>query len=118
MAPTRSLISNQTVSVAASPEPFQALRASSFCFCIAASKAASVDADAARLERILRQIEREAEGVVELEGGIAGEHVALLQSEPLASPRSPRPFSSVLRKRVSSSFSVSVISACARTSSG
>ena len=39
-----SLTSNQTVSVAASPEPFQALRASSFCFCIAASKAASVDA--------------------------------------------------------------------------
>src|SRR5581483_82882 len=39
-----------------------------------------VDADAARLECILREIEREAVGVVELEGGLAGEHVALAQA--------------------------------------
>ena len=37
-----------------------------------------VDADAARLQRVLREVEREAVGVVELEGDIAGEHVAAL----------------------------------------
>ena len=40
MAPVFSLSSNQIASVAASPEPFQALRASAFCFSIAASKPA------------------------------------------------------------------------------
>ena len=39
MAPTFSLTSNHTVSVAASPEPFHALRALSFSASIAASKA-------------------------------------------------------------------------------
>ena len=73
MPPVRSLISNQIASVCASPEPFQALRASSRCFSIAASKALGIDLDAARLQRILRQVERKAIGVVELEGGRAGE---------------------------------------------
>ena len=35
-----------------------------------------VDADAARLQRVLRQIEREAIGVIELEGRLAGEDMA------------------------------------------
>src|SRR3954471_10235501 len=38
-----------------------------------------VDADAARAERVLRQIEREAVGIVERERGLALEAVALLQ---------------------------------------
>ena len=42
-----------------------------------------VDADAARLQRVLRQVEREAIGVVQRERGIAVEHVALLQASAL-----------------------------------
>ena len=42
-------------------------------------EASEIDADAARLQSILGQIEREAEGVVELERDIAGEHVAAAQ---------------------------------------
>ena len=38
-----------------------------------------VDADAARLQRVLRQVEREAVGVVEREGRLAGEVLALGQ---------------------------------------
>ena len=40
-------------------------------------EAREVDIDAARAQRVLRQVEREAVGVVELEGGDALEHVAL-----------------------------------------
>ena len=36
-----------------------------------------IDRDAARLQRVLRQVEREAIGVIELEGGVARERVAL-----------------------------------------
>ncbi|MHC2377648.1 hypothetical protein ACVIHA_002023 [Bradyrhizobium liaoningense] len=42
-----------------------------------------VDADAARLQRVLRQVEREAVGVVEREGDVAVEHIALLQARAL-----------------------------------
>ena len=42
-----------------------------------------VDADAARAQRVLRQVERKAIGVVEREGGVAVEHVALLQAAAL-----------------------------------
>ena len=42
-------------------------------------EARQVDADAARLQRVLRQVEREAVGVVELEGGLAVEDVALAE---------------------------------------
>ena len=69
-----------------------------------------VDADAARLQRVLRQVERKAVGVVQLEGDVAGEHVAASSAWRSHRTSRPRPFSSVLRKRVSSSFSVSVIS--------
>src|SRR5258707_3065359 len=34
-----------------------------------------IDRDAARLESVLSQVEGKAEGVVELEGGVAGEHI-------------------------------------------
>ena len=64
------------LSVAASPEPAQAARASAFCFSIAAAKPSGVDGDAAGAQRILRQVEREAVGVVELERDIAVEPVA------------------------------------------
>ncbi len=42
-----------------------------------------VDADAARLQRVLRQVQREAVGVVQREGDVAVEHVALLQGRAL-----------------------------------
>ena len=42
-------------------------------------EAGGVDRDAARAQRVLGQIEREAEGVVELERGVAGQRVALLE---------------------------------------
>ncbi len=42
-----------------------------------------VDADAAGAQRVLRQVEREAERVVELEGGLAGERVALVHARRL-----------------------------------
>ena len=77
MAPVFSLISNQIASVAASPEPFQARRASSFCFSIAASKALVSTAMPRGTQRVLGQIEREAEGVVELEGDVARQRGAL-----------------------------------------
>ena len=38
-----------------------------------------VDADAARAQRVLGQVEGKAEGVVELERGVAGQHRALLE---------------------------------------
>ena len=38
-----------------------------------------IDGDAARLQRILRQIEREAIGVIELEGRLAGKDIALAE---------------------------------------
>ena len=55
----------QTLSVAASPEPAQALRASARCRSMAAPKPGLVDGHAAAAQRVLREIEREAEGVVE-----------------------------------------------------
>ncbi len=39
-----------------------------------------INANAARAQRVLREIEREAIGVVEREGGVAVEHVALLEA--------------------------------------
>jgi hypothetical protein len=93
------------VSVALSPEPDQCARASAFWRCIASVKL-GIDADAAGAQRILRQVEREAVGVVELEGGLAIQ-LSPLPSVLVASSSSVRPRSSVLRKRVSSSFSVS-----------
>ena len=101
------------VSVAASPEPVQDFRASARWRSIAASKPLRVDADAAGLQRVLGQVVGEAVGVVELERGLAGKRVAALQASrsPRRAARSPR--SSVSRKRVSSSFSVSSISALA-----
>ena len=48
-------------------------------------EAVGVDADAARLQRVLRQVEREAEGVVEAEGDVAGERRAAVEAR-----RSPR----------------------------
>jgi hypothetical protein len=68
-------------------------------------------------QRILRQVQRETVGVIELEGRLAVEPPPSPRSAVASSSR-PRPRSSVLRKRVSSSFSVSVISASARVSSG
>ena len=107
-----SLISNQTVSVAASPEPFQAAFAASFCFFIAASNASVSTAMPRGFKRVLGQIEREAEGVVELEGDVARKDRALLRARRTLA-KSFRPLSSVFLNCVSSSFSVSVISACA-----
>ena len=63
-------------SVAASPVPDQAARALAFCCCMAASKAVGVDGDAAGAQRVLRQIEREAIGVVKREGDIAAQALA------------------------------------------
>src|SRR4029077_7916809 len=42
-----------------------------------------IDADPARFERSLGQIEREAVSVIERKGGVAIEHVALLQARAL-----------------------------------
>src|SRR6266702_5021449 len=42
-----------------------------------------VDADAARLQRVLRQIKRKAVGVIQRERGVAVEHVAFLQAGTL-----------------------------------
>ena len=42
-----------------------------------------IDADAARAQRVLREIERKAISVVEREGGLAVEHVALCQARAL-----------------------------------
>jgi hypothetical protein len=43
-------------------------------------EAAQIDMDVAQAQRVLRQVEREAVGVVELEGGDAVEHVALAEA--------------------------------------
>ena len=72
----------------------------------------------ARFQRVLREVEREAIGVVELESHLAGQPVARLERRGLASSSIPSPRASVLRKRVSSSLSVSPISAWPRISSG
>ena len=48
-------------------------------FFIAVSKPAVSTVMPRALERVLRQVEREAVGVVESEGSLAGEHIALLQ---------------------------------------
>ena len=61
------------------PEPFQAARAVAFCSAIAASKPARSTAKPARAQRVLGQIVGEAEGVVELERGLAGQRAALAQ---------------------------------------
>ena len=50
-----------------------------------AGEAVGVDRDAARLQRVLGEVEREAEGVVEPEGDVAGERVAAAEAR-----RSPR----------------------------
>src|SRR5262249_58505684 len=42
-----------------------------------------IDGDAARLERVLRQVERKAIGVVERERGLAVEPIALLEAPRL-----------------------------------
>ena len=42
-----------------------------------------IDADAARFQGVLRQVEREAIGVVQREGGVAVEHVALFEGAAL-----------------------------------
>ena len=81
-------------------------------------EAVGVDAHAARAQRVLRQVERKAVGVVELERDLAGELARRRQASRVSSSRIARPRASVARKRVSSSFSVSVISASARSSSG
>ena len=79
MAPAFSRRPNQTASVAASPEPAQEARAFSRWRSIAALKRVGVDRDAARLERVLGEIERKAVGVVERERGLALEPVAALE---------------------------------------
>ena len=43
-------------------------------------EAGGIDGDAARLQRVLRQIERKAVGVVQAEGGLAREHLPFLQA--------------------------------------
>ncbi len=68
------------MSVAASPEPAQALRASARLRRHGGFEALAVDADAAFAQRVFGQIAREAEGVVELEGDFARERVARFES--------------------------------------
>ena len=108
---------NQTVSVAASPEPVQESRALARCCSIASSKASVSTRDAARAQRILGQIERKAVGVVEREGGLARRAVA---RRARASPR--RGSQARAPASCGSGFpracSVSAISASARCSSG
>ena len=66
-------------SLALAPEPFQAARALAFCSAIAASKPARSTCKPARAQRVLGQIVGEAEGVVELERGLAGQRAALAE---------------------------------------
>ncbi len=58
-----------------------------------------IDADAARFQRILRQVERETIGVVEREGGVAVEHVAFLQGSALLVEDSQSPFERLAEAR-------------------
>ena len=74
---------NQTVSVAASPEPVHDARAVSRWCSMAALKAGEIDADAARPQRVLGEIERKPESVVKREGDLALEPVALLERSGL-----------------------------------
>ena len=83
MAPSFSRSGNQTFSVAVSPEPAQAARAFFALPVHRVSEGGDVDADAARLQRVLGEIERKAIGVVQRERGVAVEHVALLQGRAL-----------------------------------
>ena len=108
-----SRTANQTVSVAASPEPAQLRARLGLLPLHRRVKPAMSTRDAALAQRILRQVEREAVGVVELEGGLAVEHVALRRASRsprrAATGRAPASCGS----GVSSSFSVSAISASA-----
>ncbi len=70
-------------SLAVSPEPDHDARAFVALPVHRVGERRLVDADAARLQRVLRQIEREAIGVVQRERGVAVEHVALLQAGAL-----------------------------------
>ena len=118
MPPIFSRMPNQTASSAASPEPAHEARAFFALLLHGVGERRDVDADAARPQRVLGEVERKAVGVVQRERGHAVEHVAFLErlARLVEDRQSPR--SSVLRKRVSSSFSVSVIIASARCSSG
>ena len=70
-------------STAASPEPFQAARAASRWRAMAVSKPAVSTVTALGAERVLGEVEREAEGVVEAEGDLAGERLARAQAAGL-----------------------------------
>ena len=65
--------------MAASPEPAQAARARVRCSSIAASKPARSTVAALLAQRVLRQVEREAEGVVEPERHRAGQGLAVAE---------------------------------------
>ena len=69
-------MSNHTASVAASPEPAQAARASARCRSMAASKPGPVDAQAPAAQHVLGEVEGKAVGVVKLERDPAGQGVA------------------------------------------
>ena len=83
MAPTFSCRANHTVSVAASPEPAQDGARLLALALHGVVETRQIDADAARAQRVLRQVERKAIGVVEREGGLAVEHGAFLQAGAL-----------------------------------
>ena len=83
MAPSFSRSGNQMVSLAASPRARPG-RARLLALAVhRVGEGRLVDADAARLQRVLRQVQREAIGVVQRERGVAVEHVALLQAGAL-----------------------------------
>ena len=81
-------------------------------------EAGAVHRDAALAADVGRQVEREAEGVVQLEGGFAVDDLGALCQDASAASRISMPLAMVWKKRSSSCLSTSVMRSRSRFSSG